>query len=179
MQDVTRDNFGLLIAYVLPGFVALWGVSFFSETIRHWLGSSSENSPTVGGFLYVTIAAVAAGLLVSTIRWMTVDRIHHATGISVPKWDFAKLGDSLAAFELLVTSHYRFYQWHSNMFVATAFTFFVYAVVAPVRGLQGAEIALSVFAVEIVLWVGSRDTLRKYYDRSFALMNGEGGADNR
>ncbi|MBS0204494.1 MAG: hypothetical protein JSS49_16440 [Planctomycetes bacterium] len=172
MQDVTRDNFGLLIAYVLPGFVTLWGVSFFSGTVRHWLGTSSQASPTVGGFLYVTVAAVATGLLVSTIRWMTVDRIHHVTGIPMPNWDFAKLGNSLSAFELLVSAHYRFYQWHANMLVAIAFAFFSFAVVSPLQGLLGFEIAISFIVVEIVLWLGSRDTLRKYYERTAKLVNG-------
>lgn len=173
MQDVTRENFGLLIAYVLPGFVTLWGVSFFSGTVRHWLGTSSQNSPTVGGFLYVTVAAVAAGLLVSTIRWMTVDRIHHSTGIPIPSWDFARLGNSLSAFELLVSAHYRFYQWHANMLVAIAFTFIVYSVVTPLQGSHGIQIAISFIVVEIVLWFGSRDTLRKYYERTAKLVNGD------
>jgi hypothetical protein len=43
MRDVTGQNFGLLIAYVLPGLTALWGVSFFSDTVRSWLnGPGSE-----------------------------------------------------------------------------------------------------------------------------------------
>ena len=29
MKPVTTDNFGLLIAYLLPGFVALWGLRPF------------------------------------------------------------------------------------------------------------------------------------------------------
>jgi len=170
MQNVTRDNFGLLIAYVLPGFVALWGVSFFSETVRHWLGTSSANPPTVGGFLYVTVAAVAAGMLVSTVRWMTIDRIHHFTGISAPGLDFARLGDRLSAFELLVSGHYQFYQWHANMAVAIAFTFSVYAFVAPDRGLPDIRVAASFVAVEMVLWLGSRDALQKYYQRTSSLL---------
>lgn len=174
MRDVTRDNFGLLIAYVLPGFVALWGVSFFSETVRRWLGTSSSSNPTIGGFLYVTVAAVAVGLLVSTFRWMTVDRIHHLTGIPAPKWDFSRLGDSLAAFELLVASHYQFYQWHANMAVASSFTFLIYAFGAPLRGFHGAAILLSFIVVEIILWFGSRDALTKYYQRTTSLMNENG-----
>ncbi|MEK6258002.1 MAG: hypothetical protein AABP62_05220 [Planctomycetota bacterium] len=175
MRDVTRDNFGFLVAYVLPGFVTLWGVSIFSGTVRSWLGTSSEQSPTIGGFLYVTVGAVAAGVLVSTIRWMLIDRLHHLTGIPEPKWEFARLGDKLAAFELLVAAHYHFYQFHANMLVAVAFTFVAYAVATPLRGLHGIEVVLSFVIVEFVLWIGSRDTLWKYYERTSALMNGENG----
>ncbi|MDB5343252.1 MAG: hypothetical protein JWP89_1629 [Schlesneria sp.] len=171
MQDVTRDNFGLLIAYILPGFVVLWGVCTFSATVRGWVGVSSAQSPTVGGFLYVTVAAVAVGMVVSTIRWLIVDRLHQLTGIPLPKWNFTRLGDNLSAFDLLVDSHYRFYQFHANMLVAVAFTFFAYATTTGLRGQVDLILVGSFVIVEVILWVGSRDTLRKYYERTYALMN--------
>lgn len=170
MQDVTRDNFGLLIAYILPGFVVLWGVSVFSATVRSWVGVSADQSPTVGGFLYVTVAAVAIGMVVSTIRWLIVDRLHHLTGIAQPKWDFSQLAGKLAAFDLLVDSHYRFYQFHANMLVAVAFTFLAHLLNARYRPI---DLILSFVVIEVILWVGSRDTLRKYNERTVALLNGE------
>ena len=73
MRDVTNNNFGLLIAYVLPGLTALWGAAHFSPTLRFWLAASPSELPTVGGFLYVTLGSVAAGMTVSTVRWLIVD----------------------------------------------------------------------------------------------------------
>jgi hypothetical protein len=73
VKDRNGGNFGLLIAYVLPGMTAIWGLSYVSETVQGWLGSSTEAVPTIGGFLYVTLAAVGAGLVASTVRWMVVD----------------------------------------------------------------------------------------------------------
>ena len=61
MTEVSATNFGLLIAYRVPGFTALWGTSYFSETVRHWLSGSGATTPTVGGFMYITLASVAAG----------------------------------------------------------------------------------------------------------------------
>jgi hypothetical protein len=173
MQSVTRDNFGLLIAYVLPGFVVLWGASFFSETLKRWLGTSPANSPTVGGFLYVTVAAVAAGLFVSTVRWLVIDPLHHATGVPSPKWNFGRIGDRLSAFELLVSGHYQFYQWQSNMVVAMAFTFFAYLFRPTANELPDIRVIAGFLAVEAVLWLGSRDALRKYYQRTSSLMTSE------
>lgn len=169
MQDVTRDNFGLLIAYILPGFAALWGISDFSPTVRAWVGFSADQSPTVGGFLYVTVAAVGVGMVVSTVRWLVVDRIHHLTGIPLPKWDFTQLQNNLAAFDLLVDSHYRFYQFHANMFVAVAFTFF--GQVVATHGHITAILAAAVLFTESTLWIGSRDTFRKYNERSIAVLS--------
>lgn len=60
-----RSNFGLLVAFVLPGFTVLWGASYFLETVRHWLAGAGT-TPTVGGFMFVTLASVAAGVTVSS-----------------------------------------------------------------------------------------------------------------
>jgi hypothetical protein len=62
MRDVTSDSFVILIAYLIPGFIILWGLSQFSPDVRSWMGTAGKNGQSVGGFLYVTIASVAAGL---------------------------------------------------------------------------------------------------------------------
>jgi hypothetical protein len=96
MNDVTAANFGLLIAFLLPGFVTLWGIGEFSPIVHAWLTGAPEQSPTVGGFLYVTLGTVAMGLLVSTVRWLVIDTIHHRTGIAEPAWNLATLNQNLA-----------------------------------------------------------------------------------
>jgi hypothetical protein len=121
--ELSEKNFGIIIAYILPGFVALWGVSYSSATVESWIGASQPGSPTVAGFCYVTLASLAAGLTVSALRWALVDSLHHATGLVPPAWKFAKLDDRLQGFLTLVEGHYRYYQFYANMFIAAAFTF--------------------------------------------------------
>src|SRR3990167_7181320 len=118
MQPVNNDNFGPLIAYLVPGFTALWGASFFSETIREWLAGTTADGPSIGGFLYVTLAALAAGLTVSTIRWAIIDAIHHRTGIPRPTWDFARMQQHFDAYDRLERNHYVYYQAYGNMVIA-------------------------------------------------------------
>ncbi len=158
MEPLKNDSFGLLIAYVLPGFVALWGMSKFSVTLQGWLASSPANSPTIGGFLYVTLASVASGLTISTLRWLVVDNFHHATGLRRPNWDFSTLRNRIAAFSLLNEQLYRYYQFYGNSMVALC------AVVA-LRGFLGAStwFDAALGAVAVLFALGSRDTLRKYY----------------
>src|SRR5690349_20986113 len=100
MKESSVCNFGLLIAFLLPGFVALWGVGYVSEVVRFWFGDSPDNAPSVGGFLYVTLASIVAGLTVSTVRWIVIDTFHHLTGIAPPAWDFSRLQESVAAFDM-------------------------------------------------------------------------------
>jgi len=97
-----------------------------------------------------------------------IDRIHHMTGIRLPKWDFAQLESKLSAFDLLVDSHYRYYQFHSNMLVAVASSFFLQVLAS--HGRSTVACFVGVALIEAVLWVGSRDTLQKYVERTGALL---------
>ena len=172
-MEVSGKNFGLLIAFVLPGFVSLWGVSHFSPTLRAWLLASSVasgDSASVGGFLYVTLASVVAGLTASTIRWVIVDRLHEVTGIRRPAWDDSRLQECLGAFEALIDNHYRYYQFYANMLVVMLFLFAARLVVAgrPIADLDPLD--CGILAVACIYWAGSRDTLRKYYSRAEVLL---------
>ena len=73
MQAVSNDNFGPLIAYLVPGATVLVGLSNFSMTLRSWLGNTPSDAPSIGGFLYLTVASIAAGMTVSALRWVAVD----------------------------------------------------------------------------------------------------------
>lgn len=170
MKDVSRDNFGLLIAYVLPGFVVLWGLQPYVADVREWLGTEQAGTPTIGGFLYGTLASTAVGLFVSAIRWAVVDRLYHLTGIREPRWDFSALSTRLAAFETLVEYHYRYYQFYANMMVALGFSAGIVVVVEGRLPFQEPFGNASLILVLAVLVAGSRDALRKYYTRVSALL---------
>ena len=116
--SLSNENFGLVIAYILPGFVALWGVSYFSPTVESWITASQQGAPSVAGFMYVTLASVGTGLTVSGVRWLVIDTIHHLTGLTRPEWKFVNLDDKLKGFLTLNEGHYRYYQHFANMFVA-------------------------------------------------------------
>ena len=166
MKELTASNFGLLVAYLLPGFVGVLGIAVYSSTIRSWVASGSGSGPSVGGFLYLSLASLTAGLVISTIRWAVIDSIHHATGVHPPAWDFRRLQERLGAFELLVESHYRYYQFYANMLVAGAVAYMGWRLNQSPR-LTTTDVAM--IALEAVLFAGSRDALRKYYRRGEQL----------
>lgn len=167
MRDLTSNNFGIVISYLIPGFVALFGVAEFSETVSSWLRNTPTNAPTIGGFLYITLGSLGTGMGVSTVRWCLVDWIHHRTGIPQPDRQFGHLQEKLEAYQYLVATHYNYYKFHGNCGVA-----FVFLAVARmlVHGLAAWQLLL-VTLLEIVLWLGARNTLCQYYDQGERLLS--------
>ena len=169
MPSVTNDNFGPLVAYLVPGVTVLAGLSPFSPTLQGWFAVAPKVAPSIGGFLYVTVAALAVGMTLNAVRWALVDTAHRLTGLAPPTLDFSRLGENVDAFVLLIEIHYRHYQFYANMFVATAVAYASYRV-----WLGGYSVGLAdlgVLALEGVFLVTSRDTLRKYYARGHQLLS--------
>jgi hypothetical protein len=175
VRDLTSDNFGILIAYLLPGFVALWAARPLVPAIDAWLAVTPDRAPTVGGFLYVTLGSVAAGMLVSIIRWALLDTLHHRTGLSQPAWDFTRFPATMAAFDSLVQDHYRYYQHYGNMLVAIALVYASSGLGGRPPSLRAGWIDVGVLAIGLILFLGSRDALRKYYERTMAVFDSQAG----
>lgn len=167
MNESLDRNFGLLIAYVVPGFVCLAGVSRYSETVAAWMSIAPAAAPTMGGFLYVAIGSLGAGLVVNAVRWALLDNLHHRTGIVRPVLDFARLQANYEAFQLAVEHNYRYYQFYASIMLAAAF----YAVADQrSRGLWPAWTQTGYLALELVLLFTSRDCLQRYYHRTGQML---------
>ena len=160
-RELTTSNFGLFIAYVLPGFTALQGMPFLTDGQAGWGTVGSE--ATLTDFLSGTVEAVAAGLTVSTLRWLVIDTLHHRTGLKAPRWDFSTLGSGVGALEFLIQSHYQYYKFYANMVVALVWA---YVTGGYALGWKG----LLYWPLAALFFLGSRDTLRKYYERSGRLL---------
>lgn len=170
VKDVTSNNFGVLIAYLVPGAMALWGLSSFSPSMRAWFASSPTDAPTISGFLYLTVASLAVGMIVTAIRWACVDLIHAATGLTAPDLDFSQLPGKVDAYRLLIEIHYVHYQFYSNACVATAIAWICHRItVQPPCQISWIDPAF--LLVEGIFFLTSRDTLRKYQQRTKQLLS--------
>lgn len=166
MDGPSEKNFGLLIAYVIPGLVAMHGIGAVSPTVAQWF-AVPPSAPTISGFLFIFVSSLGVGLVASAVRWAIVDRLFHATGLRSPRWDFSLLSENLDAFHSLVISHYRYYQFYANL-----------AVVIPVwwatrrfpNSFSGLEIAV-LLAFELLLLHGAKDAITKYYMRAESLLS--------
>lgn len=172
MTDLREDSFGLLIAYVVPGFLGIVQLAPLAEPLQSWLASDLNTAPTVAGFLYATIASVGAGLTASTVRWLTLDTLHHATGIRPPRWSFQYLQANADAFLSVVQNHYRYYQFYGNTLIVIVLG----ALVGRGPGVLAGLTPFSALPIDLALIalfaIASRDALSKYYQRSGELLSG-------
>lgn len=168
VQTVSTHNFGYLISYVLPGFVGLWGISYHSPTLRLWLGVPPGDAVKVGGFLYVTILSIGLGLCLSTFRWLVLDTIHARTGLPRPQLDFARLREATSGYSLMTAYYYEYYKAHGNGLMAVLLAA---ALRWTALGVRFGE-AMAVACLAALLFLGSRDTLRKFYTAVEGLLAG-------
>jgi hypothetical protein len=176
MQSVSQDTFGPLVAYLVPGAIVLAGLRPYLPVLDQWFAASGPDAPTIGGFLYLTIAAIAAGMTINAIRWAVLDMIHAMTGLPPPTLDFSRLAGREAAFGLLIAIHYHHYQFFANSFTATAIAYVAYRRSTGFVGTAG-WMDLGIVFIEIVFFWTSRDTLQKYFHRSEQLLSPVGRSD--
>jgi hypothetical protein len=173
VTDLREDSFGLLIAYVLPGFLSVLQLAAFADLLEVWLASEINTAPTVAGFLYATTASVGAGLTASAVRWLVLDTVHHRTGVIPPKWLFRNLPSRVDAFQGVVQNHYRYYQFYGNtliVIVAGALIGRGPSVLIGLHSLVGLPVDLALVAL---FTIASRDALSKYYARAGDLLRPE------
>ena len=171
VQDVSPFNFGLIVAYVVPGFVILCGFSFHSATVASWLAGPSQSAADRGR---------------PALRHLGLGRRRHGCQhgpLGNPRYDSPPHGreDSRVGFLPLARSSYRIrvaggvplpllsIWWeyaHRSALCLPGLSYVSGRAGEPVGG-GGCRIYYRVrYSV-----LGSRDALRKYYRRAGALLS--------
>jgi hypothetical protein len=169
-MDTSSPNFGLVVAYLLPGFIGLAGIALLVPAVAHWLAPvAGQCEAGVGAPVYAVLAATAMGMVLSCVRWIMVDHLHHAMGVAPPVWEMDRLEQRLPVFTQLVEFHYRYYQFYANTLMAAVWTYSLSRWVGHVPFLGfGTDLGMVVLCA--ALFAGSRDALAKYYARTGQLI---------
>lgn len=162
MNGNLSKQFGLIIAYLLPGFIGLAGMAPLFPPVAGWLRPMNQGDFGVGPTVYAILSAITMGMIVSCFRWLLIDHLLHWTGIRRPAWDDSQLDSHLGAFDYLVEAHYRYYQFYANAVVAIASAYGLnrFMETSPLLGI-GTDLGVAILCT--VLFVGSRDALSNYY----------------
>src|SRR5215207_4744554 len=101
-MNSSSKQFGLMVAYVLPGFIVLAGIAPFSSSVAAWLRPLNQAEASLGAPVYAVLAATTIGMILSCFRWLLIDHIHHLTGVKPPVWNDSRLEERVGAFNYLV-----------------------------------------------------------------------------
>lgn len=169
MKNSLGLDFGLIIAFLLPGFLFLYGLSFSSQDVKAFLDATNLRTTSIGAFFLVSLGSLATGLLISAVRWLIVDSILGWMGIGNKPLDFGKLRYERRrrAFLVIVENHYRYYQYYANSLisiVAFSIIYFCYG------GVPGWTVAIGVLFVLLALALGAGDSCKKYHDRAAEVL---------
>lgn len=168
MSDNSGRVFGLLVAYVVPGFVGLTGLIPLFPSVGSWLHPVPQGDLGFGPPVYALLGATAVGLIVSCFRWLLLDQLHHWTSLRRPVFDDSRLQENLEGFDYLVQNHYRYYEFTGNTLLAGLFAYLTHRGMAT-NAMLGGPTDLAMTTVALALFWGGRDALRKYYRRTAAL----------
>ncbi len=80
MTETSSRQFGLIVAYILPGFIGLAGMVPLFPVVGGWLRPVNQSGLDLGAPVYALMAAMTFGMILSCFRWLIVDRLHHQIG---------------------------------------------------------------------------------------------------
>jgi hypothetical protein len=167
--DTIPKHFGLVVAYLLPGFIGLAGVVPLSSMVAEWLRPVEGGEWGLGPTVYVLMTAITVGMIISCFRWVIIDHMLRWTGVVAPRWDFRLLATRVGALDYLVDGHYRYYQFYANTLMAVLWAYPIHRFFGTSQFLSlGTDLGALILCA--VLFAGARDTLANYYLRAGQLI---------
>jgi hypothetical protein len=105
MVQFAPINFGLIIAFILPGTVAAYGLRYLSPRIDALWSTLECGQIVAGPLILIGISALAVGLIVSSFRFVVLEPILYCTGVNRTTIKYDKITDAerLNLFSQMVT----------------------------------------------------------------------------
>jgi hypothetical protein len=151
-------DFSFLIAFVLPGFVAVFSLSYVSEWVKLMFRSLLSKDASTGAAFVIAIVSLAVGIIVSAIRSLILDWVQHKTGVKSQRPSVSSLSDPnvLAAYQAAFQNTYRYSQASGNV---------MKFLVARTSISAGLPIFVCTLAAIIILFFSHRSLLQSTYER--------------
>ena len=119
LKDLTSTSFGYIIAFLLPGLLGLYALTYRSPTVAQLIGPALKAEANVGPSVILLLIALAVGLCVSALRFFLFEKLL-CRKHKFPDDMFSKLAAErrLASFKAVVDEHYRYHQFYGGCSVA-------------------------------------------------------------
>jgi hypothetical protein len=155
-------NFGVLIAFILPGSVAVYGLRYVSPRISALWSMLESGQIVIGPLILLAVATLAVGLIVSSLRVVLLEPIMYRTGVQREKVNYKKLADHREFFDEMIENVYRYEQFYGNVFLALLFCSFLRYVVGNEPIIQGKSdmvLFVALLGSLVTLFLAGRNSL--------------------
>lgn len=180
LKDATSTSFGLVIAFLLPGLVAVGTFALWEDNVRQLLATFLTAESNVGLFLLVLLAALVIGLEISALRSAIVR--FTLRSLKLGPEGFAALADAarLQAFRAATDEHYRYHQCWGGIALVLPVAFVGWLTRIESLSLFSSPVRLVAFALlECVTVFAAINEYRYYVERSNQILEGGSHGDER
>jgi hypothetical protein len=119
MKELSSTVFGLLIAYVLPGLTACYGLSLWSPRLNGVVEALVSGQASATILVCTILASITVGLQLTAVRWLIFERWicrkHSFTG---EEFQQLHVEGKFAAFRIAIDEQYRYHQFWGGMSIA-------------------------------------------------------------
>jgi hypothetical protein len=173
VKDLTSTSFGYVIGFVLPGFLGLYALSFWSADVAHLLEPALKAEATVGPSLILILVALGVGVCVSALRFYAFEKLLCRKHHFAPDM-FAKLTkeNRLTTFRTVVDEHYRYHQFYGGCAVSLPTLYVGWFRRTWTLNRDVIWITLVFLILELVLSKAAMDTFEKYIVRGKFIVGG-------
>ena len=118
-MDKFNFSFGIIIAYLLPGFIGLYSISPFSATVSSLL-LSSNGAPSLSAIIPIIFLSLTLGMIINAIGFSTLRKVLLKKGIDPPSpIDYSRLtANKLPVLQRISDNNYRYFECYCNLFIS-------------------------------------------------------------
>jgi hypothetical protein len=168
-------GFSLTIAFFLPGLITLGGFAVVNETVKSWF-SGAQTGPTLVGFLFVLMAALALNLLITALRWFAFEKVRVGRFGPIvpasPSFDEQKRKDFEVQFIDLRHQFYYHYLAYANAAVAVplAVAAWKFGSTPEPEWSTYLIVCAAATVISVILGLAARDAVLRYDERAKRLI---------
>lgn len=166
-------NFGLVIAYIVPGLIGLYSLAPHSQAIRTLLGGNNY-SLSAQALVPLLLLAIAAGIIINAVSGIILKPMIIISGVEEIDPDYSRLkSKDIEKFKEFTNQTYRYYQCYSNMLIALIMFFISYRC-----KITGIKLGFIVLLTIPILFCAARSSLKQSYKVMSDLIPSNGGENN-
>ena len=174
VKDLTSTSFGYIIAFLLPGLLGLYALTFWSTPVRDLLDPALKAEANVGPSVILLLIALGIGLCVSALRFFLFEKLLCRAHM-FPADMFSKLAAEgrLTSFKAVVDEHYRYHQFYGGCAVAVLILYAGWLR----HAFQNIDLRFLLVTVAFGLFewltvVTAKDAFARYVERGTIIVNG-------